>query len=199
MSITEQNVGAASQHGSHGSADSLTGDSHSRAFRYMAGVIRLSIGWVFLWAFIDKLFALGFATGRNPKTGVVSRFGDAAWINGGSPTKGFLSHSEGPFSSFYQSFAGADWANWLFMIGLLGIGVALMLGVAMRIATVSGVVMLVLMWSAVLPPANNPFMDDHIVYALTLVALMLAGAGATLGLGQTWNRLGIVQRHSFLR
>jgi len=199
MSTTEQNVGAASQHGSHGSAGSLTGDSHSRAFRYMAGVIRLSIGWVFLWAFIDKLFALGFATGRNPETGVVTRFGPKAWINGGSPTKGFLSHSEGPFSSFYQSFAGADWANWLFMIGLLGIGLALMLGVAMRIATVSGVVMLVLMWSAVLPPANNPFMDDHIVYALTLVALMLAGAGATLGLGQTWNRLGIVQRHSFLR
>ena len=69
----------------------------------------------------------------------------------------------------------------------------------MRIATVSGVALLVLMWSAVLPPANNPFMDDHIIYALTLVALMLAGAGATLGLGQGWNRLDIVQRHSFLK
>ena len=199
MSTTEHNVGAANQQAAHGSASSLIGDSHSQAFRYVAGVVRLSIGWVFLWAFIDKLFALGFATGRNPKTGVVTRFGDAAWINGGSPTKGFLSHSEGPFSSFYQSFAGAAWANWLFMIGLLGIGLALMLGVAMRIAAASGAVMLVLMWSAVLPPANNPFMDDHIIYAITLVALMLAGAGATLGLGQTWNRLGIVQRHSFLK
>ena len=199
MSTTEHGVGAANQQGSQGSAGSLTGDFHSKPFRYVAGALRLSIGWVFLWAFLDKLFALGFATGRNPETGVVTRFGPKAWINGGSPTKGFLSHSEGPFSSFYQGFAGAPLANWLFMLGLLGIGLALMLGVAMRIATVSGVVMLVLMWSAVLPPANNPFMDDHIIYALTLVALMLAGAGATLGLGRTWNRLDIVQRHSFLR
>ena len=201
MSTTEHGVGASTnQPASHGSASSLTGASSSRAFRYVAGVLRLSLGWVFLWAFLDKLFALGFATGRNPETGVVTRFGDAAWINGGSPTLGFLKFgSDGPLSSFYQSFAGAAWANWLFMIGLFGIGLALMLGVAMRIATVSGVALLVLMWSAVLPPANNPFMDDHIIYALTLVALMLAGAGATLGLGQAWNRLDIVQRHSFLK
>lgn len=201
MSTIEHVVGASTnQPGSHGSASSLTGASSSRAFRYVAGALRLSLGWVFLWAFLDKLFALGFATGRNPKTGVVTRFGDAAWINGGSPTQGFLKFgSEGPLSSFYQSFAGAAWANWLFMIGLFGIGLALMLGVAMRIATVSGVALLVLMWSAVLPPANNPFMDDHIIYALTLVALMLAGAGATLGMGQAWNRLDIVQRHSFLK
>ena len=117
------------------------------------------------------------------------------WI----PTKGYLSNSEGPFSSFYQSFAGAPLANWLFMIGLLSIGLALMLGVAMRIATVSGAAMMVLMWTAVLPTPNNPFMDYHILYALTLVLLTLAGAGSTLGLGQAWNRLGIVQRHSFLQ
>jgi len=201
MSTTKHGVDASmNQSASLGSANSLSADSSSRAFRYVAGVLRLSLGWVFLWAFLDKLFALGFATGRNPKTGVVTRFGDAAWINGGSPTLGFLKFgSDGPLSSFYQSFAGAAWANWLFMIGLFGIGLALMLGVAMRIATVSGVALLVLMWSAVLPPANNPFMDDHIIYALTLVALMLAGAGATLGLGQAWNRLDIVQRHSFLK
>jgi len=42
-------------------------------------------------------------------------------------------------------------------------------------------------------------MDDPIIYALTLVTLTLAGAGSWLGLGQAWSRLGIVQRHSFLR
>ncbi len=63
----------------------------TRVFRYVAAALRLSIGWVFLWAFLDKLLALGFATGRDGETGVVDRFGDAAWINGGSPTRGFLS------------------------------------------------------------------------------------------------------------
>jgi len=113
---------------------------------------------------------------------------------------GFLGHAvEGPFAGVYQNLAGAAWADWLFMLGLLGIGVALMLGVAMRLATISGVVMLVLMWSAVLPPENNPFMDDHIIYALTLILLALMGAGKTLGLGRIWERLTIVRRYTILK
>ena len=198
MTASER-IGVTGQQTSHRSADSLTA-APSRAFRVVAGILRLSLGWVFLWAFLDKAFALGFNTGRNPDTGVVTRFGDAAWNHGGSPTLGFLKFgTEGPLAGFYQSFAGAAWADWLFMVALLGIGLALMLGVAMRITAVSGVALLIMMWSAVLPTANNPFMDDPIIYALTLVTLTLAGAGSWLGLGQAWNRLGIVQRHSFLR
>ncbi len=172
----------------------------TQAFRYTAAALRIGLGWVFLWAFLDKLFALGFSTGRNATTGVVDRFGDAAWINGGSPTLGFLKFgTKGPLADFYQSFAGAAWADWLFMIGLLGIGLALMLGVGMRIATVSGVVLLVLMWSAALLPENNPIIDEHIIYSLALLALLFAGAGKTFGLGKAWERLGFVQRFTFLK
>ena len=172
----------------------------AQTFRYLAAALRLSIGWVFLWAFLDKLLALGFATGRNPKTGAVDRFGDAAWINGGSPTEGFLLHGTyGPFAQFYQSFAGATWADWLFMVGLAGIGIALIAGITMRIATAAGATLLVFMWSAALPPANNPFMDDHIVYALVLVVLARVGAGKTLGLGAGWEKIPLVQRYGILK
>lgn len=171
-----------------------------KAFRYVAAAVRFSIGWVFLWAFLDKLLALGFSAGRDPATGVVDRFGAAAWINGGSPTEGFLTFgTKGPFAGLYQSFAGATWANWLFMAGLAGIGIALTAGIAMRIAAASGALMLVFMWSAALPPANNPFMDVHIIYALVLVALALAGAGRTLGLGARWERLPLVQKYGILK
>jgi thiosulfate dehydrogenase (quinone) large subunit len=177
-----------------------TSPSTAGAWRYVAGATRLSLGWIFLWAFLDKLFALGFATGRDAKTGAIDAFGPAAWIHGGSPTQGFLKFATaGPLASFYQSFAGAAWADWLFMIGLAGIGLALVLGVGMRIATVSGVAMLVMMWSAALWPANNPFMDEHLVYALVLVMLLLTGAGKTLGLGRAWERLHVVQRHPILK
>ena len=58
-----------------------------------------------------------------------------AWINGGSPTKGFLSGVDvGPWQSFFHNIAGDPWADWLFMLGLLGIGVALVLGIGMRMA-----------------------------------------------------------------
>lgn len=117
---------------------------------------------MFLWAFLDKAFALGLSAGHDPETGVADRFGDAAWVNGGSPTEGFLSYAvQGPFADPYTSIAGAAWADWLFMVGLLGIGAALMLGVAMRIAAASGALLLMLMWTAVLPPENNPFTTDH--------------------------------------
>jgi thiosulfate dehydrogenase [quinone] large subunit len=59
--------------------------------------------------------------------------------------------------------------------------------------------MLVLMWTVVLPPANNPFMDDHIVYALVLILLAVMGAGRFVGLGGAWERLALVQRFGFLK
>jgi thiosulfate dehydrogenase [quinone] large subunit len=172
----------------------------NKAFRYVAAATRLSLGWVFLWAFLDKLLALGFATGRDAETNVVDRFGPAAWIHEGSPTLGFLKFgTKGPLADFYQGFAGDSWANWLFMVGLAGIGLALVLGIGMRIAAASGAAMLVMMWSAALPPENNPFMDDHLVYALVLVMLAIAGAGRTLGLGRWWERLAIVRRYPVLK
>ncbi|WP_336921387.1 hypothetical protein [Aquipuribacter sp. SD81] len=147
--------------------------------RYLLAALRLSLGFVFLWAFLDKTFGLGRAT---PAEG--------AWTAGGSPTEGFLANAPtGPFASTFNSIAGAAWADWLFMVGLLGIGVALVLGIGMRIAAASGAVMLVLMWAAVLPPANNPFMDDHLVYAMVLVLLVVLHAGDVLGLGRRWRDL----------
>src|SRR5688572_20234274 len=138
-----------------------------RATRYLYAGLRLALGWTFLWAFLDKTFGLGHETAEK-----------AAWINGGHPTEGFLKFAAaGPFKDFYNGIAGDAWADWLFMLGLLGIGVALILGVAMRIAAVAGGLLLVLMWTAVLPPENNPFMDDHLVYAGLLALLALVGAG----------------------
>jgi thiosulfate dehydrogenase (quinone) large subunit len=171
-----------------------------RALRAVTGLLRISLGWIFLWAFLDKMFALGFSTGRDAKTGIVDRFGDAAWLNGGSPTKGFLSFgTKGPLADFYAGFAGAAWADWLFMAGLLGIGLALVLGIGIRFAAVAGTALMVMMWSAALAPENNPFMDDHIIYALTLIVLALMGAGRFIGLGRQWEQLTVVKKHGWLK
>ncbi len=59
--------------------------------------------------------------------------------------------------------------------------------------------MLLMMWSAALPPANNPFMDDHLAYALVLVPLALVGAGTTFGLAKQWERIPFVQKHGWLK
>ena len=155
--------------------------------RYLWAATRLCLGWTFLWPFLDKTFGLGHETASAD-----------AWISGGNPTEGFLSHSAGPFSSIYQSIAGAGVVNVMFMVGLLAIGVALLLGIAMRPACIAGATMLMLMWTASLPPENNLFMDDHIIYALVLIGLAAVGAGKTLGLGERWARTALVQRYAWL-
>lgn len=168
--------------------------------RYIAAAIRLSLGWTFLWAFLDKTFALGHETGVDAQTGAVDYFGPAAWIHGGSPTAGFLGFAtKGPLADFYSGLAGNAVVDWIFMIGLLGIGLALTLGIGMRIAAVSGALMLVMMWTAVLPPANNLFMDDHLVYALVLGLITLIGAGRTWGFGRQWESIPFVQEHRWLK
>jgi thiosulfate dehydrogenase [quinone] large subunit len=162
-------------------------------------VLRIAFGLTFLWAFFDKLLALGFSTGR-ADDGTVDRFGDAAWVNGGSPTEGFLKFgADGPFKGFYNDIAGAAWADTLFMLALLGIGLALTLGFAMRIAAVSGAVLYVMMWTVVLPPDNHPVLDDHLLGAITLIVLALVSAGTTWGLGARLEKTELLHRYPVLR
>ena len=161
--------------------------------------LRITTGFVFLWAFLDKLIGLGYATP-----------GERAWINGGSPTKGFLSGVEvGPFQDLFHSIAGTPVADWGFMLGLLGIGLALVLGIGMRIAAVGATVMMALMWLAELPLARttsageathstNPLIDYHIIYAISAIVLALTYAGSTWGLGRVWAKLPFVQKHRWL-
>jgi thiosulfate dehydrogenase [quinone] large subunit len=167
--------------------------------RKALAVLRIAFGLTFLWAFLDKLLALGFSTGRDD-AGAVDRFGPAAWINGGSPTEGFLKFgADGPFKGLYNSIGGAAWADWAFMLGLLGIGLALTLGFGIRVAAASGALLYLLMWTVVLPPANNPVIDDHILGIASMAVLGLTLAGDTWGVGRIWAQQQLVRRFPALR
>jgi thiosulfate dehydrogenase [quinone] large subunit len=168
----------------------------NRAGQIWAGISRILLGFVFLWAFLDKNFGLGYATPS-----------ENAWQFGtgdGNPTAGFLkfgTNPEGPFASTFTDLAPASpggFINWLFMFALLGAGVALILGVFMRIGAIGGAALLFLMYLAEAPWAkvtledgtisasNNPLIDDHIVYGAVLLMLMFVAAGRYLGLGRIW-------------
>jgi thiosulfate dehydrogenase [quinone] large subunit len=84
------------------------------------------------------------------------------------------------------------------MLGLVGIGIGLCAGIAMRASSVAAAIMLVLMWSVVLPPANNPFMDDHLIYAIAILALPVLQAERMLGLGTWWKQTALVRRFPVL-
>ena len=74
-----------------------------------------------------------------------------------------------------------------------------MLSASVGSSGAGGAALLVLMWTAVLPPENNLFMDDHIIYAILIVGLALVSAGDTLGLGRWWANTALVKRFPILK
>ncbi len=163
--------------------------SNTKKFNQILGVARISMGLIFLWAFFDKLLGLGLTTAA-----------EKAWINGGSPTFGFLKFaSKGPLDQVCQAIAGNPFVDWLFMTGLLFIGIALVLGIATRLAGYSGALLMFLMWLAVLPPEHHPFLDEHIIYILLLKLFVYGDAGQYFGLSKKWNKLSLVKKFSWLK
>ena len=126
-------------------------------------LLRLVMGFIFFWAFLDKLFGLGFTTTT-----------DQAWLAGSSPTTGFLTLAvRGPLAEVFHSLAGLAVVDWLFMLGLLFVGLILIFNRYLKWGCLAGGVMLLLMYLALNPPENNPIIDQHIVYILVLALLAI--------------------------
>lgn len=178
----------------------------SIAARYVWGVLRLVVGWVFFWAFIDKLFGLGFATCRAQDSSAINFGCDAAFIRGGSPTFGFLtfgtqsSHTGGLFDWLAPSApTDVTLVDWVFMAALGFIGVALLLGVLVRLAGIAGALLVLFMYLAgFVWPANNPFIDEHILEFVVLVGFTLVPAGRWLGFGTWWANQPTVRKYPML-
>lgn len=162
---------------------------------YYWAMARISLGFIFFWGFLDKLLGLGFSTCRDVKTDVVTMACEKAWISGGSPTSGFLEFAtKGPFGSFFQSLAGSPLIDFLFMAGLGLIGLTLILGIGIRVATISGVALMLMMWASMLLPENNPIIDDHIVYSIVLLGILSANKTQVWGLRKLWVKQSIVKK-----
>ncbi len=147
-------------------------------------LLRLLLGWSFLWAFLDKMFGLGFATCRLEGGGI--NFGcDAAMMSGGSPTYGVLNFAT-------QGSRTGDLFDWMapsapdainladvgFMAALLLGGAALMLGIGVRVAAVGGAILMAFMFLAIdVFPENNPINSSHVIEMAAFLGIAYVGAG----------------------
>lgn len=152
-------------------------------------LLRLVMSFILLWAFFDKLLGLGFATPS-----------DKSWIKGLSPTFGFLKFGlKGFFAPFFQNLAGNMLVDILFMMGLLFIGLALFLGIGIRIAGITGALLMFLMWLSLFPPQNNPLIDEHIVYMIIFIGFASLEHNSQFGLSNWWKNTTVVKKYPFLR
>ncbi|MCU1471742.1 MAG: DoxX family protein [Glaciihabitans sp.] len=165
----------------------------SASGRRTLAVLRIATGFIFLWAFLDKTFGLGYSTIRAQ-----------AWINGGTPSQGFLKSPAvvGPFKPFFAAIASPT-TDVLFMLGMLAVGVAVILGIGLRISAIASTIILLFMYLAEWSfgpnaASTNPVVDYHIIFALSLIVVAVLSAGDAWGLGRSWKRLNIVQNHRWL-
>lgn len=146
--------------------------------RYALAAGRIIVGWLFFWAFIDKLFGLGYSTPS-----------ERAWINGGSPAQGYIGGAEGPIAGFLQAAFQNSFGDVLFMVGLLGIGLAMLVGAGVKIAAIAGTLLVFFMWLTQVPflmGGTNPILTSHWIEAALLIIAATTLAGDTLGLGKWW-------------
>jgi thiosulfate dehydrogenase (quinone) large subunit len=160
---------------SAGSHSSGTGPALPSSAGRALAVLRILLGAVLLWAFADKVLGLGFSTPAAK-----------SWVAGGSPTAGYLGSLKGSLAPAFQPLAGNPAVDIAFMLGLLLVGAALALGIALRAAAVGGTILMLLMWLSSLPIKTNPVLDEHVIYASAMIALAAVGAGRVWGLGRQW-------------
>ena len=149
----------------------LCSDCFDRSDKKFLAALRVALGWLFFYAGITKVL--------NP-----------AWS-----AKGYLLGAK-TFAGFYAWLASdgvlpvVDFLNkW----GLTLIGVSLIVGLFVRLSSLLGALMMLMYYFPVLQfpkiGANSFLVDDHIVYALAMLAFAAARAGRTWGLDARWAKL----------
>jgi len=131
--------------------------------RISALLIRLSLGWLFLFSGISKI--------NNPN-----------W------TAANYIKSAKTFPGLYEWFASPEnigWVNLLNEWGMALIGAALILGIAVRPASLAGFMLMLLYYFPILdfPKAGEAYIvDQHIIYAFCLLFIATVRAGQFLGI-----------------
>ncbi len=144
-------------------------------------LLRLSLGWIFLYSAVTKIL--------NPN-----------WSAEG------LLKSAKTFSPLYQWFASPEILpaiNFVNEWGQLLLAISLILGIGVRLSSILGVVLMLLYY---LPQLNFPYIgstgyliDQHIIYSLVLIYLAVTRAGRVYGLENWCANLPICKRIPKLR
>jgi thiosulfate dehydrogenase [quinone] large subunit len=144
-------------------------------------LLRLALGWVFLYAGLTKVL--------NPE-----------WT-----AAGYLKGAK-TFTDLYQWFAAdanIGWVSFLNQWGQVLIGTAMILGIGVRIASWGGALMMLLYYFPVLVfpkiGANSYLVDEHIIYALVLLAFGADGSKEMWGGVYPWlEKRGIFKKAPWL-
>ncbi|PIR89125.1 MAG: hypothetical protein COU07_02755 [Candidatus Harrisonbacteria bacterium CG10_big_fil_rev_8_21_14_0_10_40_38] len=126
-------------------------------------LLRIVLGWLYFYAGITKVMDPEWSAG--------------GYLKGAKAFKGLY--------AFFASPSVLPMIDFLNQWGLTLIGVALILGISIRLAATFGVTMMILYYLPLgfpYPNAHSLIVDEHIVYSAALIVLCAFKAGKTWGL-----------------
>lgn len=137
--------------------DRLMKVTHTPLFSVGFVALRLAIGLEFFWAGVSKF--------------------------GGWSAAGYLQSANGPLAGWFQALAGNGAVDALNMWGLTLIGLALIIGLLVRPASMFGMLLMILYYLAHFTGNTaNGYIDTHIIQIAALLMFSAGGAGHVFGL-----------------
>ena len=169
----------------------MTGLKTSRALGILA--FRLTIGWVFLFAGIEKLFLSGHAFDAT-KFLQFGTLGTAA----GAAEGAIVNPTHQLWVDLAGNAAAMNVVNFLVPFGQVAIGLALVFGLATRFAGVMGALMMAFIGIASWDFANG-VVNYHAVLMLSSLILAVIAAGEIYGVDAVVDESPVVKRSPALR
>jgi len=148
---------------------------------YSLVTLRLVMGWVFFYAGIDKLLAGDWSA--------------QGYLMGAANREGSL--FPGLWETMAQNYVGL--INPLNMWGLTLVGLALIVGAAVRWSAFWGSVIMLFYYLSGYPLENSLLIDSHVVYIALLFGIGAFGAGRILGVDEYLERTAVVENNPWLR
>jgi len=152
----------------------------AQAERVLIFALRLSVGWVFLWA-------------------AIHHYGDSSYVGG------FLSHTK-TFHPIYGAIAQSAFlpmVSFLVEYGHLLIGLSLISGLLVRASAPFAIMIMVLYWTAhmdfpFIDNPNNLVIDEHLIFAMVLGYLVVRRAGHVWGLDGWMEKMTFARQYKSL-
>lgn len=144
-------------------------------------MLRLSLGWLYFYAGITKIF--------NPE------WSSAGYLKGAKTFAGFYQWLASPGLLPVNNFIN-EW-------GLTLLGASLILGIAVRLSSILGIILMLLYYLVILdfpyPTPNSFLVDQHIIFIFVLSLFASLRAGRIWGLENWCSGLPICSRFPKIR
>jgi thiosulfate dehydrogenase [quinone] large subunit len=158
-------------------------------------ILRIAIGWVFLFAGLEKFLALG---GKPFSAAGFLQFATAGTWPGVTLAQGEYLNPTHPFWASLGTNAGLIGViNVLVVFGEIAIGTSLILGLFTRFAAAMGTLMMTFFFIASWDFANG-IVNSDAIYAILLVCVGFMGAGKVFGLDAILEKTEFVKKAPIL-